>query len=369
MRDAHREWFALDVSLDPWETDDQYLHLKQRVFMLRRTLIFVIIWLCSVTFTGCNRVGSTPQDRRTGSAQADSTNTSSSQGKANVYGQPVRLAELEDRAIKESSGIVASRRNPDVFWTHNDSGDDPIIYAFDRDGRSRGRWRVTSAQARDWEDIAAGPGPEAGLSYLYIGDIGDNEAERDYVIVYRVVEPSVATDDSSSPGIKQYTTEPAEAIRLKYPDGRHDAETLLVHPTTGDLYLVTKSLNPTSGVYKLKAPYSTTSVNTLVHVDDISVRSFIGGVITGGDISPDGRRVILCDYLGAGELVLPENVRGEFDEIWKQPIATIDLGPRKHGEAVCYRADGLAILATSERRPTPLIEVKRTSLGSPNPGR
>ena len=270
----------------------------------------------------------------------------------------MRLVELEDRAVTESRGIVASRRSPGVFWTHNDSGDGPIIYAFDRQGRSRGRWRVAEAQAVDWEDIAAGPGPRAGVSYLYIGDIGDNGTGRDYVTVYRVPEPEITADTSAPAGGKR-VTEPAEAIRLKYPDGRHNAETLMVHPVTGDLYILTKDFASATGVYKLKAPLTTTGVNTLMRVGEVSVPNIIGGLITGGDISPDGRKIILCDYLSGYEVSLPADAKDEFDQIWTQPMATVELGPRKQGEAVCYSLDGSSILATSEKRPVPLIEVKR----------
>ena len=327
--------------------------------MLKRTLIIAILCALALLCAACERAESTPQRGRDGSAHADSTNSSDPDGRPSTYAHPVIVAQLEDRAINESSGIIASRRNPDVFWTHNDSGDGPIIYAFDRGGKSEGRWRVANAEAVDWEDIAAGPGPQSGTSYLYLGDIGDNDRERNYVTVYRFVEPAIPAGEAPSTTIREYVTEPAEAIRLKYPDGRHNAEALLVHPRTGDLYIVTKSLDTPAAVYKLKAPYSTATMNTLVRVREISLRSFIGGVITGGDISPDGRRVILCDYLGAGELALPDGFNGDFDEIWNQPIATVDISPRKQGEAVCYRLDGLAVLATSEKRPTPLIEARR----------
>ena len=301
--------------------------------------------------SGCERAGST--------SQADINNSAGTRTKSNAYEPPVRLAELEDDAITESSGIVASRRNVGVFWTHNDSGDGPVLYAFDRKGRSLGRWRVAGAQAVDWEDIAAGPGPQPGVPYLYIGDIGDNSSKRESITVYRVVEPSIASDDASPGANGQRTTEEAEAIRLKYPDGKHNAETLMVHPTTGDIYIITKSFRTDAGIYKLKAPYSTSSVNTLERVGPIGVPNLAGGLITGGDISPDGRKVVLCDYLAAYEMSLPDKSASDFDQIWKQPMETIELGARQQGESVCYRLDGKAILATSEKRPTPLIEVKR----------
>jgi hypothetical protein len=307
--------------------------------------------LGAITLSGCERASSTPQGQLGQSVH--------SSGKSELYDPPVRIAQLEDRAITESSGIVASRRNPDLFWTHNDSGDGPVLYAFDRRGKSRGRWRVAGAQAVDWEDIAAGPGPQPGLSYLYIGDIGDNGSERESVTVYRVIEPNLVADDDSTTVNKQRMTEPAEAIRLKYPDGKHDAETLLVHPMTGDLYIITKNFDTSSGIYKLKAPLSTAPINTLTRAGETSVPNLLGGLITGGDISPDGRRVVLCDYLSAYEISLPGDSAKDFDNIWKQPFSAIELGPRQQGESICYRLDGNAILATSEKRPTPLIEVRR----------
>ena len=320
------------------------------IFVKKRLGHLFTLCLCAFVLAGCEQVGSkTPK--------GESSPSADSSGRSKLYGQPVRLAELEDRAVAESSGLVASRHNTNIFWTHNDSGDTPTLYAFDRKGKSKGRWRVTNAQAVDWEDIAAGPGERPGKSYLYIGDIGDNGKKRDYVTVYRVAEPDISSDDSP-PG-NALTTEPAETIRLKYPDGRHDAETLMVHPLTGDLYIITKDFTSSTGVYKLKAPFSNASINTLSRIAEISVPNLIGGLITGGDIAPDGTKVVLCDYLSGYEINLPGDAKGDFDRIWKEPMAEVELGPRKQGEAVCYSLDGNSILATSEKRPTPLIEVRR----------
>src|SRR5262249_53352923 len=107
-----------------------------------------------------------------------------------TYSAPVVIARIKSPDITESSGLVASQ-SPGIYWTHNDSGDGPFIYAIDIRGQSRGVWRVAGALARDWEDIAAGPGPQAGRRYLYIGDIGDNERKFSEIVVYRVREPSI----------------------------------------------------------------------------------------------------------------------------------------------------------------------------------
>lgn len=273
---------------------------------------------------------------------------------ASVYGDAVLLATLEDQAISESSGIVASRLNTDLFWTHNDSGLGPFLYAFDRDGKAKGVWRVTGAKSRDWEDIAAGPGPDPGTSYLYIGDIGDNRRVREDIIVYRIVEPTVEPGDASSSRTNPLQTEACEALHFKYDDGRHNAEALVVHPQTGDIYIVTKTSAAAAKVYEAKAPFDSSTVISLNFVSEVSVP----GKITGADISRDGLRVALCDYLRGYEISLPATSI-DFNGIWKQPAEMISLGARQQGEAVCYRLDGNAILATSEMTPTPLIEVLR----------
>lgn len=276
------------------------------------------------------------------------------------YAPPVSPGQFDDDAIKESSGVVASRANAGLYWTHNDSGDGPFLYAFDREGRKRGVWRVAGAQADDWEDIAAGPGPERGRAYLYIGDIGDNEMARGHITVYRAPEPRIAEGDSASSKKEPRLTETAEAINLKYPDGSHDAETLLVHPLTGDIYIVVKSLDPAAGVYKLAAPFSAGETRTLARVGEMRAPTGVfSGLFTGGDISPDGARVVLCDYVNGYELSAPAGA--DFDSVWRQAPLVVLLGARKQGEAICYGADGASIMATSEGRRAALVEVRRAA--------
>jgi hypothetical protein len=275
-----------------------------------------------------------------------------------VYGPPSKLGILEYKEIKESSGIAASRTTPGLYWTHNDSGDGPFLYAFDDRGHSRGVWRVTGASARDWEDIAAGPGPEPGRNYLYIGDIGDNAEARTEIVVYRVPEPVINPADVAATKSKPQSTQDLESIRLRYPDGKHDAEALLIHPVTGNLYIVIKIEFGPSIIYEATAPLGTGETTTMVRVGELNVPSLFGGIITGADISPDGLRIVLCDYVQGYEIVLPD-ARGEFNRVWQQPLKPIMLGKRKQGEAIAYRLDGKALLTTSEGKHSPLNQVVR----------
>ncbi len=122
-------------------------------------------------------------------------------------GAPVPLGD----ELRESSGVAASRAHAGIAWTHNDSGD-PVLFAVDARGRTAGRVSVTGATVEDWEDISIAPCPGGG-DCLYVADIGDNDAARGTVTVWRVPEPA--------PGDAR--TAPATAIRLRYPDGAHDA--------------------------------------------------------------------------------------------------------------------------------------------------
>jgi len=273
------------------------------------------------------------------------------------FGEPKVLGTLQDTDVKESSGLVASRANPGFYWTHNDSGDGPFIYAFDEHCKSYGVWRVSGARADDWEDIAAGPGPQQDQSYLYIGDIGDNGGRRSEIIVYRVVEPTITADNHSTKKNPQLT-EAAEAIRLRYPDDSYNAEALLVHPTSGNLYVITKVTLGSPTVFEARAPFSTDKAITMSRMTQLNMPSLLGGMITAGDISPDGQRVVLCDYFRGYELTL-QNPASSFDTIWKQPLKVIELGDRKQGEAIAYRLNGKAVLTTSEGRSSPVIEVVR----------
>ena len=93
------------------------------------------------------------------------------------FGPGRRAGIVRSELIREASGIVASRRNPGVLWVHNDSGDMARVFAITASGEFLGVCNIAGATARDWEDIAIGPGPDPDQHYLYLGDIGDNQAK------------------------------------------------------------------------------------------------------------------------------------------------------------------------------------------------
>lgn len=273
------------------------------------------------------------------------------------YGSPKVLGRISSDEINESSGLAASRCNEGVLWTHNDSGDQPFIYALNLKGEKIGTWRVTGAKNSDWEDLATYKN-ENGECFLYIGDIGNNERVKAQLTIYRVAEPKISANADHSSRKNPPSTETAQAIKVLYPDSRHNAETLMVHPKTGDVYILTKEMTGASGVYKLPANYNPDKTNRLEKIADFRVPAIPDGFLTGGEIAPDGNRVVISDYFAGYEILLPAKT-ADFDEIWKEKPLKIELGERKQGEAVSYSADGKSIFATSEGKNSPLIEVDR----------
>ena len=187
-----------------------------------------------------------------------------------------RLAELP-----EASGLALSRRSDGHLWTHNDSGQ-PMVFALDKKGAIVGKVRISGVKVDDWEAIAVGPC--SGGSCLYIGDIGDNDARRKGVTVYRVPEPAPTASTAAADAVYHFT----------YPDGAHDAEALLVS-STGAIYIVTKG--DTGPVALYRAPGELRAGST-VKLERVGAARAANGKkatsrITDGTVSTDGQWVAL----------------------------------------------------------------------------
>ena len=94
-----------------------------------------------------------------------------------------RVGTVKADAIRERSGLVASRRHPGVFWTLSDGGNPAALYAITREGDLIREYPV-AAKNVDWEDLAI---DDDGR--LYIADVGNNQRDRKEVQVLRVDEP------------------------------------------------------------------------------------------------------------------------------------------------------------------------------------
>lgn len=138
--------------------------------------------------------------------------------------------------LDESSAAAPSAAHPHAFYTINDSGNDPVLYAFDTTGAALGRWVVRTAGSDDWEALAVAPcarsGGDSTRSCIYIGDVGDNDLERRAITIYRVVEPESLVHASVGELFP-------DSLVARYADEPHNVEAMVVS-ADGSLLLMTK---------------------------------------------------------------------------------------------------------------------------------
>jgi hypothetical protein len=254
---------------------------------------------------------------------------------------PTELFRFQDAEIRESSGVAVGARRDDVIFTHNDSGDAPRFFAVDAAGCTIARYTLEGAEAVDWEDMSTGP-EHKGTPTLWLGDIGDNAAVRSGIAVYRVTEPKVPTANATPGECAVPVDDQITATRfdLEYADGPHDAEALLLHPRTGRVYVTTKGTS--TQLYAAPKKLRAREVNMLEPVAPITDRV---GLVTAGDLSVDGKRLVLRNYTEAFEWRVKD---GALRAALASEPEVIPLPPTPQGEAIAYTADGDALITTTE---------------------
>ncbi|MET7649377.1 WD40 repeat domain-containing protein [Streptomyces sp. NPDC005486] len=228
---------------------------------------------------------------------------------------------IEDPRITESSGLAASRQHPGIYWTHNDSDDGPYLYAVDSaTGKTVARLTLTGVGTpRDVEAISIGPGNE-----IWVGDIGDNLGGTwKYVWIYRLPEPKKLADQ----------TVKATQYVVKYSDGARDAESLVVHPKTGRVYIVDKKEDG-GHLYEGPAKLSASGANIFRPVAAVDLWA------TDAAFSPDGTQLAVRGYFGG------ISYAWNGGEIKRE--GRLDVPLQRQGESASYSADGTKLLYGSE---------------------
>jgi hypothetical protein len=250
--------------------------------------------------------------------------------------EPAPQGRLESAAIDEASGIAPSARGPHLY-VNNDSGDAARFFAVDLAGHDLGSYLVAGARAIDWEDIAVGPCPEG--SCVFLGDIGDNRARRPSYVVYRVPEPA-----SVEPGAHEIA---GVALPFRYPDGSHDAETLVVDGA-GDIHVVTKGGGGAT-VYRFPRPHVPGASATLEKL--------------GAAATPSGSSLVTSGALAGGRLLLRT-----YSSVWLyevgpgglgalgQPACALPAPPEAQGEAIAWYGDA-SYLTVGEGRSSAIYRV------------
>lgn len=255
------------------------------------------------------------------------------------------LGRADSDELIEVSGLAASHRDPGLLWLHNDHGGDAALHAASLTGTDQGRFEVIGVENQDWEDLALGPCPTDGVepcACLYLGDIGDNDLTRGGGEIQRFAEPEA----TGTGGWAQISA--LDSMAFDYPDGPHDAETLLVHPETGEVLVLTKG--ETTGVYAFPTvpPGTGTEPATLTLSTTFSLADTgaVDPVVTGGAVSPRGYRVVLRTdedlalFTGPFGATLEETLR-------REPVL-LPTPPPGAGEAVAWSPDGRRLYLVGE---------------------
>jgi hypothetical protein len=263
--------------------------------------------------------------------------------------------------VNEASGIARSARTPGAAWSHNDSGE-PVVYSVSSSGAVGKSVRLTGASLVDWEDIAVGPCDDGNC--LYVADIGDNNAARSSVTIYRTPEPAAGAS----------ATAKVEVLHAKYPDGAHDAEAMFVLPN-GNMFIVTKGETGPSAIYRFPSAFQNGASVTLVRVatiddgkqgkqakedkgdkkdkndkkkDDAEKSGAkSAGVlakadrITGADVSPDGRWVVLRTREYVKFYNASDFVSGNAKEVLRYDLTKLG---EPQGEGVAFLKNGEVVL-------------------------
>lgn len=265
-----------------------------------------------------------------------------------TYQEGAEIARLANPEIRESSGLAASRCSPDVFWTHNDSGDKPRLFAFNLKGEDLGAYAV-QAQATDWEDMASFTLNRK--HYLLVGDIGDNATNRPSRALLVVEEPRAA----GKPGHTQ-SLHLAARLEYTYEDGPRNCEAVAVDSQRREVLLVSKTAEAQCTAYVLPLLLGSSSRKTAVAR---AIGTLNIPMTTAMDLSDDGLRAIVLTYGDAYEYT--RSATEDWKAAFARPPRTVRMPPRAQGESICYGSDGRTLYLTSEKAPSPLLRVSPSS--------
>lgn len=258
------------------------------------------------------------------------------------------IIPLQSEKVTESSGLAASNRLPGHFWTHNDSGDGPNLYAINAHGVLTGSIVLQGAAAIDWEDIASYR--EQDVARLIVADVGDNQSTRSSVSLYIFDEP----DPHQHVRLQAF-----QSLQLRYPAGPCDCESIAVDVKRRLIWLVGKSFLPAVSVHSLPLP---TAAELNQPAASEPVRLTHRGTLalpltTGMDIDPSTGDVYLVNYL---QCLRFKQRDSDQAGAWITQIPEVTELPRmKQIEAVAVDSAG-NVWVTSEGVPGRLARLQLT---------
>ena len=307
----------------------------------------------ALTLCACERAANADDEGRTVYVGTDS-----------MGAQPTAISIVPLHArpeLLENSVAVMSRSQPGVFYSMNDSDNEPLVFALDTSGNDRGVWRVTNASNVDWESASLGPcgAQQRTAACLYIGDTGDNDAVYPTRVIYRSAEPTAATSPEFNGAFA------AEKLTYVYPDGPRDVEAMYVAPN-GDVFLISKRPLRAKGgdrhlrpalVYRLPASdWGSTGQVVAERVDSLPIvpGSAPLRVVTDAALSPDSHHLAVRTYEQV-YVFATDSATGRVDHSVAPTSCNILILGESQGEGISWIDNRGRFVFTSEGGASPLV--------------
>jgi hypothetical protein len=270
---------------------------------------------------------------------------------------PEVVGRLEDKAIREASGLAHSQRRADLFWIINDNGAKEIVHAIDGTGARLGEFDLRKSDNVDWEDLASFTLDDK--AYLVVADIGDNDAKHDHRTLYFVAEPAPEKDAKAKLEWK---------LDYTYPDGPRDAEAAAVDVDGQRVLILSKRDRPPQ-LYSVPirpnsdAPVVASLLGTVDSLEKPSRKDIEFAPKTkdwhwqpvGMDISASGAAAVILTYRYV------YYYRRNAGEDWLQALnsapARISLGNFENAESISFGEDEWTAYVTGEDEHARLLRI------------
>ncbi|NLW18352.1 MAG: hypothetical protein GXY81_01500 [Candidatus Cloacimonetes bacterium] len=250
-----------------------------------------------------------------------------------LLGPSIQSDTVEEPDINEASGLASSIKTPGLLYTHNDSGGEAAVYVLNKHALMPAVIVLDGVKNRDWEDISTCIDPKDSKPYVYVGDIGDNNANHTSSFIYRFEEPEILDT--------LITISKIDKIEFTYEDGPRDAEALFVDPLSGDIYVISKR-DENSGIYRLPYPQSFSESIVAKRIGQLPY-----SWVVAADISPSGKHILVKTYTNIYRYTRKANQSIAEALSTKGKIMPYKLEPQ--GESVAFDEKGKGYFTISER--------------------
>lgn len=253
-----------------------------------------------------------------------------------VFEMGVSKGLIDNPMLTEVSGLASSIANPGMFWVNNDSGDEPRIYLIDSAANLVAIVRLEGAENRDWEEVAIGRGPDPNLNYVYIGEIGDNQAQYPTKHIYRILDFKI---NQAEKVIDTLISE-VDHLEITLPDGQRDSEAFLVDPISNNLYLFSKREEKIN-LYEIN---NWSKGNLSIKAKFLLQLPFTQ--ITAADISKDGSEILIKNYENV--YYWKRDVSKPLISVFESSARVLPYAQEPQGEAIAFDIFGMGYFTVSE---------------------